>query len=66
MRVHTTTRFTINGIEMDNDADCRFFFWLEKRNGRWGIVYYTLLYDKVPASEAAGQAMNETLSCSPG
>ena len=35
-----------NGVEMDNEADCRFFFMLEKRNQRWGVVFYTLLFDK--------------------
>ncbi|MCJ1309792.1 hypothetical protein MMC25_003453 [Agyrium rufum] len=54
MKVTITCRFTFeNGVEMDNEADCRFFFMLEKRQGRWGVVFYTLLFDKdkmVPVS----------------
>jgi len=46
MKVTITCRFTFDGVEMDNEADCRFFFLLEKRAGRWGIVFYTLLFDK--------------------
>ena len=47
MKVTITCRLTFeHGIEMDNEADCRFFFMLEKRQGRWGIVLYTLLFDK--------------------
>lgn len=39
-----TCRFTFDGAEMDNEADCRFFFLLEKREGRWGrrILHFTL------------------------
>ncbi|KAK4935033.1 hypothetical protein LTR10_023845 [Elasticomyces elasticus] len=46
MKVTITCRANIDGKEMDNEADCRFFFLLEKRNGRWGVVFYTLLFDK--------------------
>jgi hypothetical protein len=33
-------------VEVDCDADCRFFFLLEKRSNKWGVVFYTLLFDK--------------------
>ncbi|MCJ1253217.1 hypothetical protein MMC24_001028 [Lignoscripta atroalba] len=46
MKVTITSRFTFDGIEIDNEADCRFFFLLEKRAGKWGVVFYTLLFDK--------------------
>jgi len=46
MKVTITCRATIDGKEMDNEADCRFFFLLEKRSGRWGVVFMTLLFDK--------------------
>ncbi|OOF99855.1 hypothetical protein ASPCADRAFT_402521 [Aspergillus carbonarius ITEM 5010] len=46
MKVTITVRFHIDGVEMDVDADCRFFFFLEKREGRWGVVFFTLLFDK--------------------
>lgn len=47
-RVKTTItcRFTFDGIEMDNEADCRFFFLLEKREARWGVCFFTALFDK--------------------
>lgn len=47
MKVTITCRMTFEGgVEMDNEADCRFFFMLEKRSGKWGVVFYTLLFDK--------------------
>jgi len=46
MKVTITTRFTFDGIEVDNEADCRFFFFLDKREGNWGIKFMTLLFDK--------------------
>ena len=46
MKTTITVRFTFNGIEVDNEADCRFYFLLEKRQGRWGVCFYTLLFDK--------------------
>ncbi|RAL01717.1 uncharacterized protein BO80DRAFT_473518 [Aspergillus ibericus CBS 121593] len=46
MKVTITVRFNIDGVETDVDADCRFFFFLEKREGRWGVVFFTLLFDK--------------------
>jgi hypothetical protein len=47
MKVTITCRYNFeDDIEMDNEADCRFFFLLEKRRGRWGVVFYTLLFDK--------------------
>lgn len=57
MKVTITCRITLDGIEMDNEADCRFFFLLEKRDGRWGVVFYTLLFDKdkmVPVNPSNG------------
>ncbi|GKZ19523.1 hypothetical protein AbraIFM66951_011873 [Aspergillus brasiliensis] len=46
MKITITCRFTFDGVEMDNESDCRFFFLLEKRQGRWGVCFYTLLFDK--------------------
>ncbi|KAG9679448.1 hypothetical protein KCU99_g1512, partial [Aureobasidium melanogenum] len=37
MKIPITCRFTFDDIEMDNDADCRFFFFLEKRGNIWGL-----------------------------
>jgi hypothetical protein len=46
MKVTITCRINIDGVEMDNEADCRFFFLLEKREGKWGVCFMTLLFDK--------------------
>ena len=57
MKTTITCRVTIDDIEMDNEADCRFFFLLEKRNGCWGVVFYTLLFDKdkmIPVNPSNG------------
>ncbi|KAB8075801.1 hypothetical protein BDV29DRAFT_171311 [Aspergillus leporis] len=46
MKITITCRFTFDDIEMDKESDCRFFFLLEKRQGRWGVCFYILLSDK--------------------
>jgi hypothetical protein len=46
MKVTITCRLRSDGIEVDNEADCRFFFFMEKRDGKWGAKYMTLLFDK--------------------
>jgi len=47
MEVTITCRLSFEGgVEMDNEADCHFFLIPEKRSGKWGIVVYTLLFDK--------------------
>ena len=59
MKVTITCRILMEGVEMDNEAECRFFFLLSKRKSdekgeeeeeageaRWGADYMTLLFDK--------------------
>jgi hypothetical protein len=46
MKVTITCRFKFDGIEVDNEAGTRFFFLLEKRDGKWGVSFITLLFDK--------------------
>lgn len=46
LKVTITCRVTIDGKEMDNEADCRFFALLERRQGVWGVALFTLLFDK--------------------
>ena len=50
MKMTIICRFAFPGIELDNGADCRLFFLLEKRAGQRGVVFYTLLFDKVVGS----------------
>ena len=35
MKVTISCCFTLDNIEIDNEADCRFSFLLEKRHGKW-------------------------------
>jgi hypothetical protein len=46
MKVTIACRILIDGIEMDNEADTRFFFFLSKIKGKWGVQFMTLLFDK--------------------
>ncbi|KAJ5817853.1 hypothetical protein N7447_007861 [Penicillium robsamsonii] len=45
MKATITQRFTINGIEVDAEADCRFCFF-EKLDGRWGARFVRYWYEK--------------------
>ncbi|KAL2830279.1 hypothetical protein BDW59DRAFT_158608 [Aspergillus cavernicola] len=36
MKATITQRFKIDGVEVDAEADCRFCFFFEKVDGRWG------------------------------
>ena len=47
MKVTITCRIMLDGIEMDNEADTRFFFFLCKNEaGKWRVNFMTLLFDK--------------------
>ena len=61
MKVTITCRILMDGVEMDNEAECRFFFLLSKRvsvpegeegkgdgkeEPRWAADFMTLLFDK--------------------
>jgi hypothetical protein len=39
MKATITCRFTFDGTETDNEADCWFVYLLEKRKNRWGVVF---------------------------
>ena len=39
MKATITQRFTIDGAEVDAEADCRFCLFFEKVNGRWGARF---------------------------
>jgi hypothetical protein len=38
-----TLRFNLDGIETDDEANCRFFIFLEKRAAKWGVSLFTLI-----------------------
>lgn len=46
LKVTIICRVTIDGKEMDNEVDCRFFALLGRRKGVWGVALFTLLFDK--------------------
>ncbi|KAK9452829.1 hypothetical protein V1511DRAFT_117894 [Dipodascopsis uninucleata] len=47
MKATITQRFTLaGGIEVDAESDCRFCFFFEKRDGKWGAVYVRHWYEK--------------------
>jgi hypothetical protein len=48
MKVTITCRISLTDppIEVDNEADTRFFFFLSKIDGKWGVNFMTLLFDK--------------------
>lgn len=46
MKATITQRFTIDGCEIDAEADCRFFFFFEKIDGRWGAHFVRHCYEK--------------------
>ncbi|KAF2668551.1 PEP2-like protein [Microthyrium microscopicum] len=46
MKATITQRFVIDGCEVDAECDCRFCFFFEKRNDRWGAVLVRHWYEK--------------------
>lgn len=46
MKATITQRFVIDGAEVDAEADCRFCFFFEKRDGKWGARFVRHWYEK--------------------
>ena len=46
MKATITQRFNLDGIEVDAESDCRFCFFFEKRESRWGVVLARHWYEK--------------------
>ncbi|KAI0552337.1 hypothetical protein F4679DRAFT_86873 [Xylaria curta] len=46
MKATITQRFVIDGCEVDVEADCRFIFFFEKIDGRWGVRFARHWYEK--------------------
>ncbi|KAH1296309.1 hypothetical protein KXV78_005101 [Aspergillus fumigatus] len=46
MKATITQRFTIDGCEVDAEADCRFCFFFEKVDGRWAARLVRHWYEK--------------------
>ncbi|KAH6685500.1 Pea pathogenicity protein 2 [Plectosphaerella plurivora] len=46
LKATITQRFCVDGIEFDVEADCRFCFFFEKVDGRWGARLVRHWYEK--------------------
>ncbi|KAJ6108658.1 hypothetical protein N7523_009981 [Penicillium sp. IBT 18751x] len=46
LKATITQRFTIDGCDVDAEADCRFIFFFEKADGRWGARFVRHWYEK--------------------
>ncbi|GAD92703.1 pathogenesis associated protein Pep2 [Paecilomyces variotii No. 5] len=46
MKATITQRFTVDSCEVDVEADCRFCFFFEKVDGRWGARFVRHWYEK--------------------
>ncbi|KAF3014449.1 hypothetical protein E8E14_008790 [Neopestalotiopsis sp. 37M] len=46
MKATITQRFVIDGCEVDAEADCRFCFFFEKVDGKWGARFVRHWYEK--------------------
>jgi hypothetical protein len=62
MKATITQRFVIDGCEVDAECDCRFCFFFEKRNGKWGAVLVRHWYEKdklIPVDPARVPKLDE-------
>lgn len=46
MKATITQRFTLQGIPVDIDCDCRFIFFCKLENNEWKAQYVKLFYEK--------------------
>lgn len=46
MKATITQRFTLDGCQVDAEADCRFCMFFEKRGDRWGARFVRHFYEK--------------------
>ncbi|KIW04198.1 pep2-like protein [Verruconis gallopava] len=46
MKATITQRFVLDGAELDVECDCRFCFFFEKADGRWGARFVRHWYEK--------------------
>jgi len=62
MKATITQRFVIDGCEVDAEADCRFCFFFEKVDGRWGARFVRHWYEKdklIPVNPAKVPVVDE-------
>jgi len=54
MKATITQRFTIDGLQVDVECDCRFIFFTTKETGEWKTQYVKLFYEKDKAIPVDG------------
>lgn len=62
LKATITQRFVVDGIEFDVEADCRFCFFFEKVDGRWGARLVRHWYEKdkvIPVNPTRVPAIDE-------
>ncbi|KAL6404364.1 catabolic 3-dehydroquinase [Ilyonectria robusta] len=62
LKATITQRFDIDGVEFDVEADCRFCFFFEKVDGRWGARLVRHWYEKdkvIPTNPAKVPVIDE-------
>jgi len=59
MKATITQRFTIKGVPIDVECDCRFIFFALLQDGEWKAQYVKLFYEKDKAIPVDGQTMPE-------
>jgi activator of 2-hydroxyglutaryl-CoA dehydratase len=62
LKATITQRFVIDDIEFDVEADCRFCFFFEKVDGRWGARLVRHWYEKdkiIPANPSRIPSVDE-------
>ncbi|KAM5356460.1 hypothetical protein ACJ41O_003106 [Fusarium nematophilum] len=62
LKATITQRFEVDGAEFDVEADCRFCFFFEKVDGRWGAQLVRHWYEKdkmIPANPARFPPVDE-------
>lgn len=62
LKATITQRFIVEGVEFDVEADCRFCFFFEKVDGRWGARLVRHWYEKdkiIPSNPARYPKVDE-------
>ena len=62
LKATITQRFTVEDVEFDVEADCRFCFFFEKADGRWGARLVRHWYEKdkvIPVNPARVPEIDE-------
>ncbi|EKG14434.1 hypothetical protein MPH_08423 [Macrophomina phaseolina MS6] len=62
MKATITQRFRLDGVEVDAECDCRFCFFFEKVEGRWGARFVRHWYEKdklIPVNPAKIPVLDE-------